>query len=88
MYPFNRRCRTSFIIKRTNKKYGDNKSFEFNESPVKQLFDIIYKKYEKSKFVDVDSGQRDFFKHKDTYKVFSESIPSYLKREIEYLFED
>ena len=66
----------------------NSKSFEFNESPVKQLFDIIYKKYEKSKFVDVDSGQRDFFKHKDTYKVVSESVPAYLKREIENLFEN
>lgn len=64
------------------------KSFEFNESPIKQLFDIAYKKYEKSKFVDVDSGQRDFFKHKDTYNLISEAVPSYLKNEIKTLFED
>lgn len=65
-----------------------SKSFEFNDAPVKQLFDIAYKKYEKSKFIEVDSGQRDFFKHKNTYKEISDAVPYYLKREIQSLFDN
>ena len=64
------------------------KKFEIDKNIIKQLFSKLFEKFKKSKYVEQDSGQRDFFKNKDTYSEISKSISSSLKRQIDNLFKE
>ena len=63
-----------------------SRTFELDKSPIKRLFDIAYEKYVRSKFREIDSGQRDFVKKSETYRIIAGSVPKYLKRSLQDLF--
>ncbi|MHA1677523.1 MAG: AIPR family protein [Promethearchaeota archaeon] len=62
------------------------KRFEFNESPIKDILNIAYQKFKKSKYVNQDSGQRDFFKSRDTYEIIKNAINKTIQKKIKNLF--
>ena len=62
-------------------------SFELDTAPIKKIFDIAYDKFEKSEFKERSSGQRDFVKNTKTFEKINSSVPQYIKREIEGMFE-
>jgi|GEM_PF-2755336 AIPR protein. len=61
-------------------------NYEFDKNITEQIFDIVYKEYDKSEFTQENSGQRDFCKKKDTYDIVSAKIPKYLQNQINESF--
>lgn len=66
----------------------ESNTFELDEQPIKRLFDIAYNKYGKSRYREIDSGQRDYIKSGESYKSISKTVPKYLERSIQYLFRE
>ncbi len=64
------------------------KLFELNSKPIKQLFDIAFNRFRRSEYVEKDSGRRDFFKRVKTYDELKESVPKYLKIQLQGLFNE
>jgi hypothetical protein len=62
-------------------------SFEFDDSVVKQILDIAFRKFSRWERRETGSAQRDFFKKKDTYEIVSDSMPKYLRSQIKELFD-
>ncbi len=77
----------SIMINEIYKKLK-SKTFEFNQPIIKRLFDISYDKFNKSKFKNVDSGQRDFFRKNETIKNLSDAVPVSLGKQIQQLFDN
>lgn len=69
-------------------KLLESKRFNLNEKPVKEIFDIAFKKFSKSKYREFDSGQRDFFKQRDAYESIKNSIMKSTQNQIYKLFNN
>ena len=61
--------------------------FKLNEKSIKQLFTIIFDKFNRSDYKEKASGQRDFFKSQDTFRLIDKATPKYLKKDLNKLFE-
>ena len=65
-----------------------SKKWEFSPKLFHELFDILYELYKKSELYLVNSGQRDFFKRKDTYDLFKGKVKKSSCNELKSLFND
>ncbi|MEW6035975.1 MAG: AIPR family protein [Candidatus Micrarchaeota archaeon] len=61
--------------------------FEFDEEPVRKLFDIAYQKFDKSEYSQIPYGERDYFRVRSSYDDMKDAVPKHLKYDLERLFE-
>ena len=60
----------------------EDETAKINEKTIKNILDIAYEKYKKSKYYGTDSGQRDFLGSKDAFQIIEEAVPRSIKRSL------
>jgi len=86
LYTFNPDLKNS-LKHRTIFDKVEDENFEINECLIKNIFDLAYNIFKKSKYYGVEYGQRDFLSHSDTYNLIKISLNQTLKRQIENFFD-